>query len=166
LEKRTYIIAPTGKPLPVRRPIGSKRGRHGSTIAESYILQQSHKNVKLGIHNRNPPDNNQLVGKCTSLTKARSSPAGLLLSQMSPASSNCSESHDILDLEDDEGWEDLEPDVEKIKIVSLFGEDKFPNVQTMLQHCKDNHQFDLIKIRKELSMYIFLYLVGVHCIEG
>jgi len=85
---------------------------------------------------------------------------------MSPASSNCSESHDILDLEDDEGWEDLEPDVEKIKIVSLFGEDKFHNVQTMLQHCKDNHQFDLIKIRKELSMCIFLYLVGVHCIEG
>lgn len=83
---------------------------------------------------------------------------------MSPCS-NCSDSHYTLDLEDDEGWEDLEPDVEKIQIVSLFGEDKFHDVQTMLQHCKDNHQFDLIKIRKELSMYIFLCFVGVHCIE-
>lgn len=80
---------------------------------------------------------------------------------MSPASSSDSESHDILDLEDDEGWEDLEPDVEKIKIVSLFGEDKFDDVQTMLQHCKDNHQFDLVKIQKELGVYVLLYLISV-----
>lgn len=86
---------------------------------------------------------------------------GLLPSQMSPASSSDSESHDILDLEDDEGWEDLEPDVEKIKIVSLFGEDKFDDVQTMLQHCKDNHQFDLVKIQKELGVYVLLYLISV-----
>ena len=79
---------------------------------------------------------------------------------MAQASLSGSESGDILNLEDDEGWEDVEPDVEKIKIVSLFGEDEFNDVQTMLQHCKDEHHFDLVKVRKELGVCVLLYLFG------
>lgn len=90
----------------------------------------------------------------------------LLSSQMSPATSSSSESDNIPNLEDDEGWEDVEPDVEKVKIVSLFGDDEFDDVQTMLQHCKDEYQFDLVKIRKELGVCVFIHLFGVRGIAG
>ena len=85
---------------------------------------------------------------------------------MSPATSSSSENDDILNLEDDEGWEDVEPDVEKVKIVSLFGDEEFDDVQTMLQHCKDDHHFDLTKIREELGVCVFVHLFDLQGIAG
>ena len=84
---------------------------------------------------------------------------------MSPATSSSSEDDDILNLEDDEGWEDVEPDLENVKIVSLFDDDEFDDVQIMLQHCKDEYHFDLVKIRKELGVCVFVHLLGVYGVE-
>ena len=75
-------------------------------------------------------------------------------SQLSPPSSCDSEDEhtkDVLDLNDDEGWEDMEPDVEKIQFVSLFGDAVFDDAQPMLQHCKENHDFDIMRVQKDLS---------------
>ena len=84
---------------------------------------------------------------------------------MSPATSSSSEDDDVLNLENDEGWEDVEPDAEKVRIVSLFGDDEFDDVQTMLQHCKDEYQFDLVNIRKELGVYVFVHLIGENVLK-
>ena len=56
-----------------------------------------------------------------------------------------------LDVEEDEGWEDLEPDVEEVAIQSLFDEKTFPDARSMLQYCLDTYHFDFLKIRKELG---------------
>ena len=61
------------------------------------------------------------------------------------------EDTDILNLQEDDGWEDVEPDIEKVNIVSLLDNEIFDDVPSMLQHCKDVHNFDLRKVQKELS---------------
>ena len=65
--------------------------------------------------------------------------------------SGSSEDGDVLDLADDEGWEDLEPDVETVKVVCLLCDVVFEGAQSMLEHCKDNHQLDIVSIRKDLG---------------
>ena len=67
------------------------------------------------------------------------------------AVSGSSEDGDVLDLADDEGWEDLEPDVETVKVVCLMCDVIFEGAQFMLQHCKDIHQLDIVSIRKDLG---------------
>ena len=66
--------------------------------------------------------------------------------------SSNSETTDILDTEGDQGWEDIEPDLEDVRIISLFGTDDFPDAHTMLQHCKENCNFDLLRIRDEFGL--------------
>ena len=61
------------------------------------------------------------------------------------------EDTDILNLQQDEGWEDVEPDVEKVKIVSLLDNEIFDDMSSMLQHCKDVHDFDLKKVQRDFS---------------
>ena len=65
--------------------------------------------------------------------------------------SDSSEEADILDLQDDEGWEDQEPDVEKIEVLCLGCSQTFPDVQSMLPHCRDLHKIDIVKVQKTLS---------------
>ncbi len=67
------------------------------------------------------------------------------------AVSGGSEDGDVLDLADDEGWEDLEPDVETVKLVCLMCDVIFEDAQFMLQHCKDIHQLDIVSIQKDLG---------------
>lgn len=67
------------------------------------------------------------------------------------ASSDSSEEADILNLDDDEGWEDQEPDVEKIEVLCLGCPQTFPNAQSMLQHCRDTHNIDVVNVQKTLS---------------
>lgn len=85
---------------------------------------------------------------------------------MSSGTSSSSESSEILDLEDDEGWEDTELDEEKSKAISLFGEDAFDDVRSMLQHCKDNHQFDLVKVRNEFGVCVFADNLTIGGVKG
>jgi len=63
-----------------------------------------------------------------------------------------SEASDILDLKDDEGWEDAEPDVEQNQIVSLFDGTVFTDVLPMLNYCKDKYNFDFLSIRDKLAL--------------
>ena len=65
--------------------------------------------------------------------------------------SGSSEDGDVLDLADDEGWEDLEPDVETVKVVCLMCDVIFEGAQSMLEHCKDTHRLDIVSIRKDLG---------------
>ena len=67
------------------------------------------------------------------------------------ASSDSSEEADILNLEDDEGWEDQEPDVEKLEVLCLGCPQTFPNAQSMLPHCRDTHNIDVVNVQKTLS---------------
>jgi hypothetical protein len=59
---------------------------------------------------------------------------------------------DDSDSGNEEGWEDVEPDDESQPIVGLFSEQVFPDVRSMLQECKEKHNFDLLKIQKDLGM--------------
>lgn len=67
------------------------------------------------------------------------------------ALSDSSEDADILDLKDDEGWEDLEPDIEKIEVFCLGCAQTFPDAKSMLPHCRDAHNIDIVNIQKTLS---------------
>ena len=66
-------------------------------------------------------------------------------------SSSDDEVVDILNIEDDEGWDDVESDVEKVEVVSLFDDIVFGDVLSMLQYCKKAYKFDLAKVQKDLS---------------
>jgi protein arginine N-methyltransferase 3 len=64
---------------------------------------------------------------------------------------------DSSDSSNEEGWEDLEPEDESQPVVGLFTDDVFPDVRAMLKECKDKHNFDLVKIQKDL---------GMHCVNS
>lgn len=63
---------------------------------------------------------------------------------------------DELDSSDEEGWEDVEPDDETQPVVGLFSDQIFPDVWSMLKDCKENHNFDLLKIQKDFGMFIYM----------
>ncbi|KUJ23020.1 putative ribosomal protein arginine N-methytransferase rmt3 [Mollisia scopiformis] len=68
------------------------------------------------------------------------------------ASSGSSETSDILDLKDDEGWEDAEPDQEDTQFISLLGDEVFTDIEAMLNHCKEKYEFDFLEIRQRLGL--------------
>lgn len=59
---------------------------------------------------------------------------------------------DESDSSNEEGWEDVEPEDDSQPVVDLFSETVYPDVRSMLQVCKDKHNFDLLKIQKQLGM--------------
>ena len=54
----------------------------------------------------------------------------------------------------EEGWEDLEPDVENVSFKSLLDDGVFSDVQSMLDHCKVKYAFDLVKIQRDLGVLL------------
>ncbi|KAL2069731.1 hypothetical protein VTL71DRAFT_14410 [Oculimacula yallundae] len=72
--------------------------------------------------------------------------------QKYPASSGSSENSDLLDLKNEEGWEDAEPDQEDIHFISLLDDEVFTDIHTMLNHCKAKHNFDFLKVRWKLGL--------------
>lgn len=78
-------------------------------------------------------------------------PVATMALDPSAASFDSSVEGDILDLADDEGWDDLEPDLEPVEMVCLMCDALFDSTQRMLQHCKDNHDLDIVSIRKDLG---------------
>lgn len=74
---------------------------------------------------------------------------------VSSSASSDSEDSDILNLENDEVWEDAEPDEEETRVTTLIGDGVFPDVHSMLRYCKDAHAFDFLQIRNELGVYVF-----------
>jgi protein arginine N-methyltransferase 3 len=67
-------------------------------------------------------------------------------------SSNGSDTSDILDLQDDEGWEDVEPEDEQEQIISLLDQAVFSDVASMLSHCKDKLGFDFMRVRENFTL--------------
>jgi protein arginine N-methyltransferase 3 len=63
-----------------------------------------------------------------------------------------SETSDVLNLKDDEGWEDVEPEEEQEKIISLLDHEVFLDVASMLAHCKKRYNFDFLKIRDNFAL--------------
>ncbi|KAJ5887922.1 hypothetical protein N7495_007963 [Penicillium taxi] len=55
----------------------------------------------------------------------------------------------------EEGWEDVEPDDETQPVIDLFSSQVFPDVRSMLKECKATHNFDLLKVRKDLNLDFF-----------
>lgn len=74
------------------------------------------------------------------------------ISKEAPISSGSSEASDILDLKDDEGWEDAEPDEEETQFISLLDDEVFTDIMSMLNHCKENHNFDFLEVRQRLGL--------------
>ncbi|KAI9746160.1 MAG: hypothetical protein M1818_000841 [Claussenomyces sp. TS43310] len=66
----------------------------------------------------------------------------------SPSPSTESDTSDFLRLDADDGWEDAEPEEEQLRIVSLIDEAIFPDVLSMLIHCKKTYDFDFLEIRE------------------
>ena len=65
-----------------------------------------------------------------------------------------SSASDPLDLTNEEGWEDVEPDEETQSLVSLFDDRVFPDVRSMVRHCRTQYNFDFVKVQKELGVYV------------
>jgi type I protein arginine methyltransferase len=72
--------------------------------------------------------------------------------EQKPASSNSSQVADVLDLTDDEGWEDAELEEEQARIISLLDNEVFPDVTSMLAHCKKRYDFDFLHIKNKFSL--------------
>lgn len=54
---------------------------------------------------------------------------------------------------DSEGWEDLEDDSESLSIKCLLCDTKFSSAESMVEHCKQAHDFDLLQIQRQYSKY-------------
>lgn len=66
-------------------------------------------------------------------------------------STESSEDEDVLNLADDEGWEDLEPDVEPLKFYCLSCDVVSDRLDSVLNHCKNVHSLDLVDVQKSLG---------------
>jgi type I protein arginine methyltransferase len=53
----------------------------------------------------------------------------------------------------DDEWQDAEPDQERVEILSLFDDQKFLDIKSMLDYCKDKYNFDLLDINNRLSEF-------------
>ena len=68
------------------------------------------------------------------------------------ASSSSSENSDILDLKDDDGWEDAEPDEEETQFISLMDDEVFTDIHQMLKYCNEKYSFDFLALRQRLGL--------------
>jgi len=66
--------------------------------------------------------------------------------------SESSENSDILNMKDEEGWVDAEPDEEETPFISLLDDEVFLDIHSMLNHCKEKHGFDFLEIRQRLGL--------------
>ena len=67
-------------------------------------------------------------------------------------SSSASSEGDILDLKNDEGWEDAEPEEETDNFISLLDDEVFTDIMQMLNHCKEKRNFDFLELRQRLGL--------------
>ena len=72
---------------------------------------------------------------------------------MDSDSDTSSSGPDRLNVNDDGGWEDVEPDNEALTFVSLFNDTTFSDINEMLQYCQTRYDFDLAKSRRDMSTY-------------
>ncbi|KAK2603930.1 Ribosomal protein arginine N-methyltransferase rmt3 [Conoideocrella luteorostrata] len=59
------------------------------------------------------------------------------------------------DTSEESQWLDIEPDTENISVASLFDAQTFPTLPEMLEHCKQQHNFDLRANLRRLQLDFF-----------
>ncbi|SZF00320.1 unnamed protein product [Blumeria hordei] len=69
--------------------------------------------------------------------------------------SDSSENSDILNMEDEEGWEDTVNDEEKISFKSLVDDQVFSDIYSMFDHCKHQSGLDFLDIRRKLALEFY-----------
>ena len=57
-----------------------------------------------------------------------------------------------LNLEQDEEWQDVEEDAENVSFTSLFDDQQFSSIISMLEYCRDKHNLDVWKLRKDMQL--------------
>ena len=67
------------------------------------------------------------------------------------AGSSSSSEGSITDLKGDEGWEDAEDDFVEEHFISLLDDEVFPDIKSMLEHCKTKHNFDFLELRQRVT---------------
>jgi protein arginine N-methyltransferase 3 len=63
--------------------------------------------------------------------------------------SDDSSTSDILDMRNEEGWEDVEEDTIPETFTSLFDNKIFPSVNEMFEYCKTDYDFDVWSLQKQ-----------------
>ncbi|KAJ3952588.1 Ribosomal protein arginine N-methyltransferase rmt3 [Colletotrichum tropicale] len=54
---------------------------------------------------------------------------------------------------DESDWEDAEPEEEEtVDFISLLDDSVFPSLDSMLQHCREKHNFDFLEVRHRLGL--------------
>jgi hypothetical protein len=77
--------------------------------------------------------------------------------EMASSQSDSSDASDILDMRDDEGWDDVEPEEEELQnIISLLDDELFHDIKSMLEHCKVKYNFDFLNIRQKVTYESFV----------
>ncbi|KAF7509947.1 hypothetical protein GJ744_007261 [Endocarpon pusillum] len=59
---------------------------------------------------------------------------------------------ELLEPRNDDGWEDVESDVEDRTFKSLFEDKWFGDITEMLQYDKEKHDFDYVKLKNQLNL--------------
>ena len=59
------------------------------------------------------------------------------------------------DFKDEQGWEDVEPEREMVRIESLFDDKIFRSAHEMFQHSKDKYNFDIWQLKQRLRLEFF-----------
>lgn len=70
-----------------------------------------------------------------------------------------SSNSDILDMRNEEGWEDVEEDIIPETFTSLFDEKTFPNVVEMFEYCKKSYDFDIWDLQQRYGQLFDSYLI-------
>ncbi|KAH0537713.1 hypothetical protein FGG08_005520 [Glutinoglossum americanum] len=90
-----------------------------------------------------------------------------LVARSPPSLDSDSEDSDSLNVEGEEGWEDVEQETDDQQpIVSLFSDETFPSVMAMLEHCKQEHGFDFLRARQELGLDFYGLIKFVNYIRS
>ncbi|QIW97713.1 hypothetical protein AMS68_003231 [Peltaster fructicola] len=81
---------------------------------------------------------------------------------MPHSGSDDSRSGPLDDIEDDEGWDDVEDDTENLTFLCLACDNTFANVNTLAAHCKQEHALDLVALKKQhdLDFYSMIKLIN------
>ncbi|KAG9245111.1 S-adenosyl-L-methionine-dependent methyltransferase [Calycina marina] len=66
------------------------------------------------------------------------------------AGSSSSSEGSVTDLKGDEGWLDAEEDLIEENFISLLDDEVFSDVKSMLEHCKNKHNFDFLEVRQRV----------------
>ena len=58
------------------------------------------------------------------------------------------------DAKNEDGWEDVEPDVDERTFKSLFDDKWFDDITQMLKYDKEIHDFDYVRLKNQYSRCI------------